>query len=118
MEVDDLEIPEDAKTSLRELGFSTLYPVQEQSIKNGLLEGRNLLISAPTASGKTLVPIIATIKKTYNNEGKVVYLVPLKALANEKFEEFNSVLKIKKKNGSKIKVGISTSDFASTGEEL
>lgn len=118
MEVEDLEIPEEAKASLKELGFSTLYPVQEQSVKSGLLEGKNLLISAPTASGKTLVPIIAAFKKVYNNEGKVVYLVPLKALANEKFEEFSSILKIKKKDGSKIKVGISTSDFNSTGEEL
>lgn len=118
LRVEDLEIPEEVKASLRELGFSTLYPVQEQSIKGGLLEGRNLLISAPTASGKTLVPIIAAANKVYNNEGKVVYLVPLKALANEKFEEFNSALKIKKKDGSKIKVGISTSDFYSTGEEL
>ncbi|MGH9878652.1 MAG: DEAD/DEAH box helicase, partial [Nitrososphaerales archaeon] len=51
----DLDIPEQLKTILNGLGYETLYPPQEEAIKHGLLEGRNLLVVTPTASGKTLI---------------------------------------------------------------
>lgn len=118
MKIEELEIPEEAKKVLEEQGIKELYPVQEKAIEKGLLDGEDLLVSAPTASGKTLIPILATIKNVYENNGKAIYLVPLKALANEKWNEFSTFSNIKKKNGEKIRVGISTGDFDSTGEDL
>src|SRR5215471_16794784 len=44
------------------LGHTSLYPSQEQAISHGLLEGKNLLVTSPTASGKTLIAIMAAIK--------------------------------------------------------
>ncbi|MCX8169941.1 MAG: DEAD/DEAH box helicase, partial [Candidatus Methanomethyliaceae archaeon] len=64
-----------------------------------------MLLAAPTASGKTLVAILCSIKHALERRGKVIYLVPLKALASEKYEEFKLLEKIG------IKVTFSTSDF-------
>ncbi len=67
--------------------FKELRPAQEKAVKKGLLEGKNMLICTPTASGKTLIAEIAALERIYNNIGKAIYIVPLKALANEKYKE-------------------------------
>lgn len=65
-----------------------LLPLQELAIrKHGLFGEKNLLIQAPTSSGKTFVGEMAAIHTALQGK-KVVYLVPLKALAEEKFLEF------------------------------
>ena len=66
--------------------YSCLTPVQQKSLAQGLLAGKSQLICAPTASGKTLIGTM-TMAATLG-QGKTLYLVPLKALANEKFKEF------------------------------
>lgn len=63
-------------------------PSQIKSIKSGLLEGKNLLVCTPTASGKTLIAELAMLNCVYSEKGKAVYIVPLKALASEKYKEF------------------------------
>ena len=65
-----------------------LRPAQKKAVKAGLLEGKNLLICTPTASGKTLIAELASMKAVLEKRGKAVYIVPLKALATEKFREF------------------------------
>jgi helicase len=80
------------------------------------LDGKNILVSAPTASGKTLIAILAMINFLSKNKGKVVYLCPLRALAAEKFSEFKKLEKID--FGRKIKVQISTGDFESKDKKL
>ena len=65
------------------LGYPTLYPPQELAISKGVLEGKNLLITTPTASGKTLVALMAAIK-TIEKGFKVAYLTPLRALRQRK----------------------------------
>ena len=49
-------------------------------------EGRNVLVSAPTGSGKTLVATYA-IDKILREGGRAFYTTPLKALSNQKFTE-------------------------------
>jgi len=61
-------------------------PVQNAAIPH-VLKGENIVVASPTASGKTLVAEIA-ILRNYIEGGKSVYLVPLKALASEKYREF------------------------------
>ena len=53
-----------------------------------MLEGKNLLVSIPTASGKTLIAEMA-MHTHIAKKGKCLYIVPLKALASEKFDEFD-----------------------------
>lgn len=55
-----------------------------------VLGGKSLLVAAPTSAGKTFVGEMAAIKAI--SEGrKAVFLLPLKALVNEKFEDFSSL---------------------------
>jgi helicase len=68
--------------------ISQLRPCQEQSIDQGLLAGKNILICTPTASGKTLCAEMAMLNTLLTKGGKAIYLVPLKALASEKHKEF------------------------------
>ena len=76
-------------------GFEDLYPPQAAAVGAGLLDGRSLLVSAPTASGKTLVAILAILSHLAHGGGRVVYLSPLRALAAEKYAEFAALSEIK-----------------------
>jgi helicase len=78
---------ENLQKILLEIGYDSLYPIQEQAISNGLLRGENLLITSPTASGKTLIAIMAALKKMEKKE-KVIYMTPLRSLASEKYHDF------------------------------
>ena len=109
MKIDKLDLPDSAIEFLKSQGFEKLYPPQIDSVKSGLLDGKSILVSAPTASGKTLIAMLAMFSFLSKNNGKVVYLSPLRALAAEKFREFKKLEKIAL--GKKIKVGISTGDF-------
>jgi helicase len=68
-------------------GFASLNPAQQAALDAGLLENKNMVVAAPTASGKTLTAEIAALD-TLNKGKKVVYIVPLKALASEKHHDF------------------------------
>ncbi|MBS3105793.1 DEAD/DEAH box helicase [Candidatus Woesearchaeota archaeon] len=81
------EIPEELYEIL-EKEIEILRPAQEKSIKKGLLKSRNLLVCTPTASGKTLIAELAALKSIIEGKGKTVYIVPLKALASEKYRDF------------------------------
>jgi len=72
---------------LEKSGFSGLNPVQKEALDAGLLGSDNMVVAAPTASGKTLVAEIAILETVRKNR-KAVYIVPLKALASEKYSEF------------------------------
>lgn len=111
VKVIDLSIPEAVKQLIIQSGIADLYPPQEEAIKAGALEGKNLVLASPTASGKTLVAEFCALKHIIEKNGKAVYLTPLRALANEKFDEFKKYTALAKKDGRKIRVGISTGDF-------
>jgi len=111
MKIEELDLLKPAKDFLKAEGYSELYPPQEDSVSAGLLDGKSVLVSAPTASGKTLIATLAMMNYLSKNNGKVVYLSPLRALAAEKFSEFKKIEKIPL--GRKIKTQISTGDFES-----
>lgn len=89
-----------------------LRPSQEKAVKKGLLKGNNLLVCTPTASGKTLIAEFAMLKQILEKKGKAVYIVPLKALATEKYKDF------KKKYDGLIKVALSIGDLDSSDTSL
>ncbi len=115
MRIEKLELPPSAIKFLQDSGFVSLYPPQEKAVKAGLLEKKSILISAPTASGKTLIATLAIIKHLYDG-GKIVYLSPLKALASEKFSEFKKLESIEFEK--KLRMQISTGDFDQSDRTL
>ncbi|MGQ9641714.1 MAG: DEAD/DEAH box helicase [Candidatus Bathycorpusculaceae bacterium] len=114
MKIIELPVPEPVKEVIIKSGIVDLYPPQEEAIKAGALEGRNLVLASPTASGKTLVAELCALKHILEKEGKVLYLTPLRALASEKYEEFKKYSAITKKDGKRVSVGISTGDYDSS----
>ena len=116
MNIERLELPDTTIDFLKSQGFEKLYPPQADSVKSGLLNGNSILVSAPTASGKTLIAMLAILSYISKNKGKVIYLSPLRALAAEKFSEFKKLEKISL--GNKIKVAISTGDFENIEKNL
>ena len=90
---------------LQEIPIEAFYKFQELAIED-IIFGENVIIEAPTASGKTeafLIPVIQKIKNSSEN-GKIyaVFVYPTKALARDQFP------KIKKFSE---KIGISVSVF-------
>lgn len=113
MKVIELPVPELVKEATLRSGIDELYPPQQEAIQAGVLEGKNLVLASPTASGKTLIAELCSLKQVLENNGKVIYLSPLRALANEKFDEFKKYTSIRKADGRQVRVGISTGDFDS-----
>jgi helicase len=79
------------------------------------LEGKNVLITTPTASGKTLIAMMAICRALKKNR-KAVYLTPLRALASEKYDDMKVLENLD--FGRKIKVMAATGDYDSPGKEL
>ncbi len=73
---------------LEKLGVKSLLPVQVSAVKAGLVRGENLLVVSSTSSGKTLIAEIAGIPRALDGR-KFLYLVPLVALANLRYSEFD-----------------------------
>ena len=110
--LDDLPINQRVISLLKSQGLSELFPPQEAAFKAGVLEGKNLVLAVPTSSGKTLVAEICMLKSILEGKGKALYLVPLRALAHEKYAEF------KKYESLGINTAISVGDFDSSGTRL
>ena len=114
MKIADLPIPESVKEVVIRNGITDLYPPQEEAVKAGAIENKNLVLASPTASGKTLIAELCAMKHILEDGGKTIYLTPLRALANEKFDEFKKYGSVVKKDGKRVRVGISTGDFDTT----
>src|SRR3989338_1312526 len=94
------KIPEELYEALLSEKIIEMRPAQEKAIGKGLLEGKNILVCTPTASGKTLIAELACFKAVFEKRGKAVYIVPLKALASEKYNDF------RRKYGKKAKIAL------------
>jgi helicase len=106
-------IPERVIPCWRESGYGDLLPLQVKAIEEGELLGEeNLIISAPASSGKTFCAEIAAIGAIAKLK-KVVFLVPLKAVAEEKYHDF-----LGKYEPLGLEVVISTADRAEFDERI
>jgi helicase len=91
---------------LEYLKIKELYPPQKEAIKF-VERGDSVLMSVPTAAGKTLVAYAALIRAVKAKK-KGIYLVPLRALAWEKVNELKDICK-NILDGAKI--GVSVGDY-------
>ncbi|AJF60421.1 MAG: DEAD/DEAH box helicase [Candidatus Diapherotrites archaeon] len=94
-------------------GFSDFNPMQQKALKKDLFN-KSIVVSSPTASGKTILAELSALNSILNNRKKVVYTCPLRALASEHFNDFK-----KKYSASlQIRAAISIGDFDSSSSYL
>lgn len=74
---------------LRARGITALTSAQGAALRAGLCNGANLLVCAPTSSGKTTIAEIAAVEGARRGD-RTVYLVSHRALAEEKYRFFKS----------------------------
>ncbi len=105
MQLSDIQslLPQKVYTVL-EKEITSLRPSQEKVVNAGLFSGKNMLVCTPTASGKTLIAEFASVKAILEQHKMALYIVPLKALASEKYHDFT------RRYGSFISVDIAIGD--------
>lgn len=108
MDVRDLPLSEESVEPFLDDGIDSLYPPQAEAVEAGVAEGESVVAAVPTASGKTLIAELAMLSAVEDG-GKALYVVPLRALASEKSEEFRRL---------PIDVGVSTGDYDERDEHL
>jgi helicase len=117
MKISDLieyGIPQKIIDNLLAQGFLNLTIIQEQAVRSDLFKGNNLLISAPTNTGKTFIAELAVINTIlHKTKTKTFYLLPLKSLADEKFTDLNN-----KYAEWGLNIAISTGDRAEFDSDL
>lgn len=110
MELPELGLPPGTVEILVGQGVTSLYPPQEEAVPLAL-SGRNLVLAIPTASGKSLVAYLAIVKRVLEGE-RAIYIVPLRALAQEKYED------LKRFEPLGLRVAITTGDLDSADAHL
>ena len=88
MDVSELDVSHEIIEALNEQGFITLHPPQAEALPKALA-GDNLVVAVPTASGKSLIAYVTALKAIVERGKKVLYIVPLKALASEKKDDMD-----------------------------
>ena len=101
-------VDDQLKESLQHWGFEQLTDVQQRALEAGVASGKSLVVCAPTSSGKTLVGEIAVLQALRRGH-RCLYLVSHKALANQKYTDFETRFSSDKADPSGT-VGLSTGD--------
>ena len=110
MKFEELDLEPAVVDSLRRQGYSDLYPPQEDALP-AALDGESIVLAVPTASGKSLVAYLSIVSAVLKGK-KAVYIVPLRALASEKFED------LKKFEGLGVRVALSIGDYDAEDQNL
>ncbi|MGD8918702.1 MAG: DEAD/DEAH box helicase, partial [Nitrosopumilaceae archaeon] len=102
--VEEIGLDDKITNYLKEIGINQFYKFQDEAIEE-IVFGENVVIEAPTASGKTeafLIPVIQKIKNS-GDVGNVfaVFVYPTKALARDQYPKIKSFAE---KIGIKVKV--------------
>ena len=75
MRIDELPLNPHTINFLKSEGYTKLYPPQNDAVEAGVLDGKSVMVSVPTASGKTLIAMLATLSHLSKNKSKVIYPV-------------------------------------------
>ncbi|HUR60756.1 MAG TPA: DEAD/DEAH box helicase [Candidatus Thermoplasmatota archaeon] len=104
MALQDLGIDPRVAALLEAQGIKDLYPPQKEAWAR-IATDRNTVAAIPTASGKSLLAYLAILHRWLRTGRKALYIVPLRALASEKFEELSQFKPLG------LSVGLSTGDL-------
>lgn len=108
----NLDVPIKIGTTLKDSGITHLRSFQYLSLYSILIKKRNVLITSPSGSGKTLIGEVALIDSALHGK-RGIFAAPYRAICNEKFDRFKRLYE-----PLGIKIGISTGDFNLDFEEL
>ena len=91
----DIALNPDLESNLKSAGYSEATEVQQQAVPL-LLEGQDLLVSAPTGSGKTaayLIPMIQSLvgESSPKKQPRALVLVPVRELAEQIAQQFEKL---------------------------
>lgn len=90
-------LPESLVEAYDSCGIRNLFPWQLECLAvPGVSEGKNLVFSAPTSAGKTLVAEILAIKRVITTGLKCLFILPFVSLAREKMLHLQVIRKISK----------------------
>jgi len=106
MEVRELPLEDRFVEHFEDRGIETLYPPQVAAVEAGVADDCRVVAALPTASGKTFVAQLAMLTA----DGPALYVVPLRALATEKYETFSEL--------PSVSVGVATGDYDSDDESF
>ncbi len=105
--------PAPAAKKILSSGITKLFPPQAEAIQKGALLGKNILMSVPTAAGKTFVAELCMLKSILSYKARCLYIVPLKALASEKYTDFKN-----KYSQLNIKVEVAVGDIDTKYQDM
>lgn len=94
MKFTELDLPEQVRKGLDDLGYETCTPIQEATFPH-ILAGRDIIAIAETGSGKTAacaIPMIRSVDATVNEIQSLV-LVPTRELALQYVSEISAIAK-------------------------
>ena len=83
----------DMRKYIFEKGWPSLTKIQDATIKHIFATDNNLILAAPTASGKTEAAFLPTISKSQDikTKLKILYISPLIALINDQFKRISEM---------------------------
>ncbi|MCK5309514.1 MAG: DEAD/DEAH box helicase, partial [Thermoplasmata archaeon] len=110
MKLADVDMDKKIIDIISSKGIEELYPPQAEALEH-VLAGKSTVIAVPTASGKSLIAYLGILKKVLEGK-KALYIVPLRALATEKYDE------LKEFECLGLKVGKTVGDFDAPEPEL
>ena len=111
MKIEQVIVHPQIQEILRNQGITEFYPPQAEALPYAL-KGEHLVLSIPTAAGKSLVAYLAIVQRLLTEGGKAFYIVPLRALAREKYEDLKAFEVLG------LKIGISTGDLDESDSRL
>lgn len=92
--VDETDLPDKLKEILRNNGIRRLYKFQWEAYKK-IIEGRNIVITAGTGTGKTeafLLPILKSINEQRGDKPGAILVYPTKALSRDQLKRINNYI--------------------------
>ncbi|XP_043556926.1 DNA polymerase theta isoform X1 [Chiloscyllium plagiosum] len=78
-------LPKSVLENYQSMGVVSIFEWQAECLtQHHVLEGRNLVYSAPTSAGKTLVAELLILKRVLENRKKALFILPFVSVAKEK----------------------------------
>jgi ATP-dependent Lhr-like helicase len=87
------QLRSEIKSYIWEQGWPSLRPIQEASIAHYANSSNNLILAAPTASGKTEAAFLPAINSvnSWGTGVRIIYISPLIALINDQFKRITEL---------------------------